>query len=300
MKIGLIGLGDIAEKAYLPVISKTQHEISLYTRNEVKLKEIAEKYRFSNIHRTLESMIEEGISAAFVHAATSAHEDIIEQLLNKNIHVYVDKPITFQFDSVKKLTELAGSRNLVLMTGFNRRFAPVYKSLKSIQDINMIVMQKNRIKLPADVRTFVFDDFIHVVDTLRYLFPYPIDNLIVNGRKENGLLHHVVVQLLSNNGCTAIGIMNRDSGAVQEKLEVFSPGEKREVLNVNESFQLTNKNTTHFGTGDWEPVLCKRGFEQIVDSFLKSVMENKESEIGMYDALETHRICEEVVRVLEC
>lgn len=44
LKIGVIGLGDIAKKAYLPVFSGISNvEFHLYTRNAEKLTEISSK-----------------------------------------------------------------------------------------------------------------------------------------------------------------------------------------------------------------------------------------------------------------
>ena len=280
LKIGIIGLGDIAHKAYLPVISKKKVEVHLYTRNENTLADVSDIYRFKNIHQSLESLISSGIKAAFVHTSTASHYSIVEELLSRNIHVYVDKPLTYDYESSEKLIALAEKKNLILTVGFNRRYAPAYQKLKELQDPNMIIMQKNRQSLPAEIRTFIFDDFIHVIDTLLFLFPYPIEKLIVNGKKKDSLLHHVVVQFISPDGATAIGIMNRDSGTIEEKLEVFTSHEKRVVYNVSEVVIHQEKNETKLGAGDWDPMLHRRGFEQIIEDFLQSVKSGTPSKIS--------------------
>jgi len=297
LKIGIIGLGDIAHKAYLPVISKRKIEVHLYTRNEATLSRVSELYRFKNLHQSLESLINSGINGAFVHAPTSSHYAIVEQLLSHNIHVYVDKPITYDYESTKKLVALAEKKGLILMAGFNRRYAPAYQKLKELQDPNMIIMQKNRKSLPGEVRNFIFDDFIHVIDTLLFLFPYSIEKLIVTGKKKDKLLYHVVVQFIAAHGATAIGIMNRDSGTIEEKLEVFTSEEKRVVYNVSDTFIHQDKNETKLGAGDWDPTLHKRGFEQIVEEFLLSV----ESGIAPQNSLTllSHKMAENVVQQLE-
>ncbi len=298
LKIGIIGLGDIAEKAYLPVLSRKKAEIHLCTRNVARLLHVGEQYRFKYLHQNLESLISSGITGAFVHTATSSHREIVETLLNHNIHVYVDKPVTYDFAATEKLVTLAKQKGLLLMVGFNRRFAPSYQNLKTVEDINMIIMQKNRKSLPGDVRVFVLDDFIHVIDTLLYLFPYPIEKILVNGKKKNNLLYHAVVQFISGNGATAIGIMNRDSGTVEEKVEVFSSGEKRVVYNLSESVILQDKHEKKSGTSDWEPTLFKRGFEQIVDNFLQKITSAEKPVTAAQEILRTHKICEEIVKKL--
>ena len=299
LRIGIIGLGDIAQKAYLPVVSKKKIQCHLFSRNENTLRKIADAYRFENTHSTLESLVSSGIQAAFVHSATSSHFEIVEKLLQNNINVYVDKPLTYDLPSSEKLIALAEEKNLILQVGFNRRYAPAYRQLKTLADQNMVVMQKNRQSLPADVRTFVFDDFIHVIDTLLYFFPHHIERLNVSGKKKANMLYHVVIQLTSSSGSTAIGIMNRDSGTTEEILEVFSPEAKMVAYNVSDVYVHKNKQIIKTGTDDWTSTLHKRGFEQIVDDFLIAVESGGQPQVSTQEHLRTHKVCEEVVEKLK-
>ncbi|MCC3357787.1 Gfo/Idh/MocA family protein [Bacillus sp. REN16] len=298
IKIGVIGLGDIAQKAYLPVYSELKEiEFHFYTRNQEKLRTIASQYRFEHIHSDLESLVNSGITGAFVHSSTSSHEEIVEWILQRGIHVFVDKPITDHYEGAKRLVELADDRGLILMAGFNRRYAPSYVKLKEVEQPNMVVVQKNRKNLPGEPRTFIFDDFIHVVDTMRYLFPHPIEELLVNGRMENGALYHVVIQFISKGG-TAIGIMNRDNGTTEEIAEVMGPLEKRTVTNVSTLVISKGMENIEVRSSDWESTLLKRGFEQMVKDFIHAVRTNSEPKISAWDALETHEICGKILMKL--
>lgn len=299
LKIGIIGLGDIAQKAYLPVISTRNVELHLCTRNDARLAQLGSQYRIQHLHRTVESLIESGITGAFVHTATASHDALVEQLLSHNIHVYVDKPITYHHASTERLIQLAKQNNLVLQVGFNRRFAPAYQYARTLQPANLIVLQKNRNALPGEVRTFIFDDFIHVVDTLLFLFPHALEKLIINGKKKDGLLYHVVVQFVAADGTTAIGIMNRDSGTVEERLEIASTDEKRVVVNVTDVTVYRDRNETRLIRDDWESTLHKRGFDQIVDHFIQTLQTNPSYQPATPDYLLTHKICEQIVNELE-
>jgi len=161
-----------------------------------------------------------------------------------------------------------------------------------------MVLQKNRSHLPGEVRTFIFDDFIHVVDTLLFLFRHPVEKMIVNGRKKDGLLHHVVVQFVAADGTTAIGIMNRDSGTVEERLEVSNPDEKRVVVNLTDVTVYRDRNETRLVRDDWEPTLRKRGFDGVVDHFLLALKSGAPPQMPTSDFLLTHKICEQIVEQL--
>lgn len=300
IKIGIIGLGSIAAKAYLPVISGLDgFEFHLCTRNTERLKEISSSYRFSNTYTTVDSLIEAGISGAFVHTTTESHFEIVKQLLEAGVHVFVDKPISQEYGLSKQLVELAEERKLFLMVGFNRRFAPAYQYLKEIQEPTLILMQKNRPSSPEEVRSFIMDDFIHVVDTLRYLFPVAIDDLLINGIKKEGKLYQVVIQFVSKTGAVAIGIMNRGGNVTEEKLEVMSASVKAVASNLSQ-LHIENPNVTGaVRANDWEPTLYKRGFEQMINYFLNAVATNNFTGYNLRDALLTHQICEWIVEKLE-
>lgn len=296
LKIGIIGLGDIAAKAYLPVISAMPVlEVHLCSRNREKMEEIAGQYRFGFLRDEISSFIQAGIKAAFVHTATHAHFAIVKPLLETGIDVFVDKPVSLNFQETNELVELAKAKNALFMVGFNRRYSPVYQQLKSIENPTLILMQKNRQNQPGEIRSFILDDFIHVVDTLLWLFPFSIDKMNVSSIQENGLLNQVTVQFMAATGETAIGIMNRNTSVSEERLEVMSPEKKHVALNVSELLFEDKSNTAHQRQNDWQPTLEKRGFKPMVEDFIQCVSNKTSPQIKIEDALFTHKICEEII-----
>lgn len=296
MKIGMIGMGHIAQKAYLPVLTQMKGiELHICTRNEETLKEIGTTYKHPHLYADINEWIKSGITAAFVHSSTDSHEYIIDLLLDHHIHVYVDKPVTDHIESTERLINKAQEKNLVLMVGFNRRYAPSYQKLKELEEPNMIIVQKNVAKDFGEVRNFIFDDFIHVIDTILYLFPYQVKNVHVSSKKVDGALHHVAIQLQADEG-TAIGIMNRDVGASLEKVELMSAEETREVVNVDGVVSYSRNGILTYPENTWEPTLEKRGFHNVIAHFLERINEeavgNEHNEMD----IRTHQLAEKVVR----
>ncbi|MBC1966407.1 Gfo/Idh/MocA family protein [Listeria welshimeri] len=299
LKVAVVGLGGIAQKAYLPVFAEMENiEVHLYTRNAQKLKHLSEKYRFNHYHQSINSMIESGINAAFVHSSTASHPEVIRTFLSHNIPVYVDKPIADNLEEVEELTRLAAEKNTILMTGFNRRYAPKYQELKALSDTNMIVMQKNRVAQAGEARTFIYDDFIHVIDTIRFLLDAKIDQVNVFPVWQKELLSSITVQISAGDK-VATAIMNRDSGVNEERLAVMTPGAKYEVENVTEThiYEGTTERFERFG--DWETTLYKRGFVPIIQAFLTAVRNGEKAPISEEDALQTHQLAEQILLQLE-
>ncbi|WP_137990665.1 Gfo/Idh/MocA family protein [Streptomyces vilmorinianum] len=293
MKVGCIGLGDIAQKAYLPVLAALPGvELHLQTRTEKTLERVAETHHVPDArrHSDLDSLLSAGLDAAFVHAPTAAHPEIARRLVEAGVATYVDKPLAYEYADSARLVELAEERGVSLAVGFNRRMAPAYAQCLD-HPRELILMQKNRIGLPEDPRTLVLDDFIHVVDTLRFLLPGEVEHTDVRARIREGLMHHVVLQL-SGDGFTAIGMMNRMNGSTEEVLEVSGQDTKRQVLNIADVVDHKGQPTIR-RRGDWVPVARQRGIEQTVLAFLDAVRAGKR--LSARDALKTHELCERVV-----
>ncbi|MFF6978305.1 Gfo/Idh/MocA family protein [Streptomyces sp. NPDC008343] len=297
MKVGCIGLGDIAQKAYLPVLGvQPGVELHLQTRTPATLARVADGLHLpaERRHTDLDSLLAQGLDAAFVHAPTVVHPEIVTRLLEAGVPTYVDKPLAYQLADSERLVALAEQRSVSLAVGFNRRYAPGYAQCAD-HPRELILMQKNRIGLPEEPRSMILDDFIHVVDTLRFLAPGPVDDVSVRARVEGGLLHHVVLQL-AGDGFTALGVMNRLSGSAEEILEVSGQDTKRQVLNLAEVVDHKGQPTVR-RRGDWVPVARQRGIEQVVLAFLDAVRTGKV--LSARDALATHELCERVVRAVQ-
>jgi virulence factor len=293
VKIGVIGLGDIAQKAYLPVLAAQPGlEPHLVTRTPATLERVADTYRIPPGHRhtDLGALLAARPDAAFVHAPSSEHPEIVTRLLEAGVPTYVDKPLSYELADAQRLVRLAEDRGTGLTVGFNRRYAPGYAQCLE-HPRELILMQKHRVGLPEEPRRMVYDDFIHVADTLRFLAPGTVDHIDVRVRVRDGLLHHVVLTL-AGEGFTAVGAMNRLSGSAEEILEVSGQDTKRVVRDIAEIIDHKGQPSLR-RRGDWVPVARQRGIEQIVLAFLDAVRAGKRP--SAEDALRTHELCERVV-----
>ncbi|MFC8440994.1 Gfo/Idh/MocA family protein [Streptomyces griseoincarnatus] len=297
MKVGCIGLGDIAQKAYLPVLAvQPGVELHLQTRTPATLERVGDSLHLpaAQRHAGLDALIAAGLDAAFVHAPTDVHPQIVTRLLEAGVPTYVDKPLAYELADSERLVALAEERGVSLAVGFNRRHAPGYAQCAD-HPRELILMQKNRVGLPEEPRRMILDDFIHVVDTLRFLVPGQVDDVTVRARAEDGLLHHVVLQL-AGDGFTALGVMNRLSGSTEEILEVSGQDSKRQVVNLAEVIDHKGQPTVR-RRGDWVPVSRQRGIEQAALAFLDAVRAGKT--LSARDALASHELCERVVRAVD-
>ncbi len=300
MRVALIGIGSIAKKAYLPILSVLDEvELLISTRNMEVLEEISNKYKIDRSYNDLDNLLKEDIDAAIISTHADGHYEVAKKLLEKGISVYIDKPLTYNLEKTMEIEDLAKEKNVIAMVGFNRRFCPKVRELKSKGKADIIVMQKNREYPPGDIRRFVVEDFIHVVDTLRFLMDEEIKDMDINFSREGNNLENVVVTFKGEN-TTAIAIMNRTAGITEENIEYMVRGNKYLVEDLVDSFEVNNiKGKIKTTYGGWENTLYKRGFEDIINHFLSSVKEESKPNPSIEDSIITHKICEDIVKYIE-
>lgn len=300
MRIALIGLGDIAQKAYLPVMTSLPHvEPILCTRNPDVLASLAAKYRIGECYRSIDEAIAAGIDGAMIHSATSSHFELAQKLLMAGVAVFVDKPLSYSLAEVEELLDLAAQRQLPLFVGFNRRYVPLIQPLSRADKPLQVHWQKNRVALPAAPREFIFDDFIHLLDGLRFLSPAGgVDNLQVSAQFEGDLLAAIRVQWQDQSALLAGG-MNRVSGLVEERLEFFSNGEKWQLDGLTQGHHYHQGAENSLGFSDWHSTLYKRGFETMLQEWVDVVACGGSDDSRLRDIHATHLLCEQVVLTVE-
>ncbi|WP_320163351.1 Gfo/Idh/MocA family oxidoreductase [uncultured Trichococcus sp.] len=296
MKVGVIGIGNIAQKAYLPVMAEMRDTVEwhLCSRNKETLELVGKKYSFDRLYTDMDEWMDSGIEAAFVHVATAAHATVIRSLLDRGIAVYVDKPISDDLAEVKQLIELADSKGLLLTAGFNRRFAPMIRRLKEIPDKNMLFIRKDRINLVEPVRQAVYDLFLHIADAALYLLDEEVLSVQSKIIEKDGNLKRIWVELETKTASCFVS-MNYEAGANQEVMEIQSPEGIVRVVDLTNMTTSDQGGTQHTGFGDWEGTLRKRGFEPLIRGFIEGIMK-KENPVTTDSAYLSHSLCEKILQ----
>jgi virulence factor len=296
LRVGLVGLGDIAAKAYLPLLAADAGiEPVLITRNPDRRAALQQAWRIGEAYGTVEDALSAGapLDAAFVHAATAAHPVIGARLIEARVPTFVDKPLALSAADARALVESARAAQVSLGVCFNRRFAPAYAEVVAWSGLDTVVLTKNRVGLPDDPRMVIFDDFVHVVDTLRFLVaPSPDDLQVVARRREDGALARIAITLRQGDRI-GVGIMDRDSGQTVEALEAMAPGRARRVTDLVDVVDRVGGRAMHVQPDNWASVSQQRGFTAMIAWLLGSVRAG--TVLDGADALATHELCEEIL-----
>lgn len=293
LKIGLVGIGGISQKAYLPYMRQLPDiEWHIFTRNRDVRQQVSILFAQSSTYESLEGLLKEPLDGVFIHAATKAHFAIASQFLALGIPVYMDKPLTEEYETSQKLYQLAQENSTFLMAGFNRRFAPRITEMTNLQNKRRILVEKNDVNRVGDFQFKLFDFFIHPLDTALYLLDDKINSARFKVIKDNGLLSQVSVILETDQSIAIIG-MNLQSGSRREIIEIQTPEETYHLENLDELtiFKETDQWKKQFSS--WDTTLYKRGFENIIDTFLEAI-QTQQNPVSPQSSLLTHWLCHQI------
>lgn len=296
MKIGVIGIGGIAQKAYLPTYTKIRKEATFIfaTRNDKVREALAKEHNFENTVETIDQLLAEKIDACFIHVATSVHFEIAKKCLEAGVAVFIDKPVSEDFQEVQTLQKLAQEKNLLFMVGFNRRFAPMVEQLKQLEQKRVIHLEKNEPDHGMATQYGIYDLFIHLVDTAVYLLDDEIMSVHSKIREENGKMVYAQMQLST---ATSECLLSMDlmSGGKMERYHVSS---SKQTMIVDQLTELTIKRGQKEEIqrfGDWTTTLEKRGFEQLVQHFI-AALKGKDVDLRQKNVLLSHELCAQMLQ----
>ncbi|HOI29564.1 MAG TPA: Gfo/Idh/MocA family oxidoreductase [Melioribacteraceae bacterium] len=134
-KVGVIGLGGIAQLVHLPIISRleTVKLVSVAEINKNKLKTAGEKYSGVRPYADYKEMIvNEDLDAVIISTPTDTHEEIALACLESKKNVLIEKPVARNFREAKEIAQAAKKVKKVAMVGMNSRFRPDTMLLRSI------------------------------------------------------------------------------------------------------------------------------------------------------------------------
>lgn len=295
MRIAIIGLGDIAQKAYLPIATNhAKVQPILCTRNVINLNRLAIQYRINETYTDVDELIRNKIDAAMIHSSTESHFVLVSKLLHAGIPVFVDKPLCYNLSESEELLNLAAQKQVLLYLGFNRRFAPLIQTLTNHPNPIQINWQKSRVRLPDEPRVVILDDFIHVLDSLRFLGTGIADNIEVFSKLQNNQLESLQVQW-QHSGTLFNGSMNRISGITEERIEYYTVDNKWQIEELVSGFHYKNEIIQSLGFNNWENTLYKRGFMNLFEDWLNALQASDFDANRNHDIWETHHLCERIV-----
>ncbi|MBN2554313.1 MAG: Gfo/Idh/MocA family oxidoreductase [Anaerolineales bacterium] len=299
MKLAVIGLGGIARKAYMPLLSTREGiELLFSSRSQETVSAWCARYRVARGTSDLNELIDWAPDAAIVLTPSGSHFKIADQLLESGVDVLVEKPITLKLDHTRHLAEKADQHNRILMVAFNRRYAPLHRKAREIwadRKIGLGIFEKHRTRAyhPTVFDQYI-DDSIHQIDILRYFCGDGVAQKTFE-RTEAGLIAGAVGLVQIAGSGTAVVLNELKAAHWEERYTLHGDGASLHVDAFSRLRFSTGSEETLIRedyAGSWQNALEARGFLGVIDHFLACVESRKQPETTAWEALKTQELVE--------
>ena len=182
----------------------------------------------------------------------NTHAELVCQALRAGKHVFVEKPLALTLTELEEIEQAIAhaSSGLILMVGFNRRFAPQVTKIKELLDatpapkafvmtVNAGAIPKNHWTLDPEVGGGrLLGEVCHFVDLLRFLAGAVITSHTASSIQAGAPPETMTIQLGFADGSigTIHYLANGSKAYPKERLEVFTAGR---VLRLDNYRRLT-------------------------------------------------------------
>jgi predicted dehydrogenase len=136
LKVGVIGLGEVAQVIHLPVLQSLPHLFEVRAACDISptlLAGVGDRFGIPHRYGTATEMIEAGgLDAVLVLNSDEYHAECVVTALEHGLHVLVEKPMCLSPREADEIIAARDRTGLTVMVGYMRRFAPAFLEAKEL------------------------------------------------------------------------------------------------------------------------------------------------------------------------
>jgi len=144
LKLGIIGLGEIAQIAHLPILSSLRDQFEITAICDVSpqlVQAIGRQYHVDKRYLTSADLVADpDIEAVFVLNSDEYHTDNVIAALENGKHAFVEKPMALNMEDAERIMAAEKASGKKVMVGYMRRYAPAFRQaleeVKQMKHIN--------------------------------------------------------------------------------------------------------------------------------------------------------------------
>jgi len=307
MKIGLFGFGHLG-KIHFKCLKE-----SAFTIHGIYDPSFLNESTYENVpFYKSEAELMDNIDACIIASKTSSHFELAQLAIEKNVHVFVEKPMTQTLNQADKLVKLLEHKpNLVTMVGFVERYNPTFKYIKEhirnprFMEVHRLSTFSNR---GLDV-SVVFDLMIHDLDLILNLKKENVIDIKASGVKLiTDSLDICNVRLEFSDFSVANITASRMSMKNLRKFRIFQKDsyvsmdlnkKEAQVINLSDtelpdSMKVPSEKIEKYFTIKSSGTLDGNAILDELNVFYDSIVNNKQTASSMFNALKTTKLADEI------
>jgi polar amino acid transport system substrate-binding protein len=308
---GFIGAGSFAQSYLIPNAKAKGALLHTVTNSRgITSKNVAEKFGFAFSSTNYEDVIQSSeINTVFIATPHNSHARLVAAALHAGKHVFVEKPLSIDYEGLQLVEEARKTSKGVLAVGFNRRFSSAAQEIKKrVSALNEplvmnfrvnagIIPKEHWIQKPEVGGGRIIGEMCHFFDLMEYLSgstPIKVAAESIQTSNDKFLNQdNVVITIRFANGSvgTLTYVSNGDSALPKEKLEVFSGG----VACIIQDF----RNVVIYSNGKETKIDCAgKGHREEIHAFMDAIQNSLPDPIPFSSVVRTTRVCFKAIESL--
>ncbi len=298
IRVGVVGVGALGEHharlyASLPSVKLE----AVHDANPARAEEIAAKYGTRAVP-TLEAFAE-CVEAASIVVPTDRHREVAGTLLERGLHLLVEKPITTTTQEAEDLVAMADARGLILQVGHVERFNPVMSFLEAAAGAPRFI-EAHRLAPYPPLRpgaaprgtevSVILDLMIHDLEAILHLVRSEVTGIHAVGVPVLSPTEDIAnVRLSFANGAVANVTASRISPERMRKIRVFTSDAYLSLDYMNQAGEVYRKGPAGI-VREAVPIEKGEPLRNELASFAECVARRSEPRVGGRQAAEALRL----------
>ncbi|MEA5005220.1 MAG: bi-domain-containing oxidoreductase [Rikenellaceae bacterium] len=249
--VGVIGAGNFTKMTMLPALKGSGASFKyIASQGGLSGTTLAKKFGFSHSTTNYKDILTDcDIDLVMITTRHDLHAGMVMEALNAGKNVFVEKPLALNEDELSLITHAYTNSGKSLTVGFNRRFSPHIKKIKSlVGDSQMnVITTMNAGYIPANVWVHdmkvgggrIIGEACHYIDLISYLTGSKVKSVCMNamGTNSEENTDNASILLRYENGSTGVinYFANGSKAYSKERVELFS----QERTLIMDNFRLT-------------------------------------------------------------
>jgi predicted dehydrogenase len=304
VNVGVIGVGSLGQW-HAKVYSNCPGArlAGIYDTDPARAREIGERYK-APVFDTIEELSRH-IDAASIVVPTDRHAETALPLIEKGLHLLVEKPIAATLEESEAMVAAAARKGTLLQIGHVERFNPVMSFLEEalvqprfIEATRLAPFPPPRPGLaPRGTEvSVVLDLMIHDLEVILHLVKSPLKELHACGVPVLSQSEDIAnVRLLFENGCVANVTASRVSLDKVRKIRVFQQDTYVSLDYQNQSGHLIRRENGQIIPSD-VPIEKSDALERELASFINCVRTHHEPIVSGRHAADALKLAMDICR----